>query len=281
MSTISSNLKTLFTNCKIWNPDGIHAGSIGVSGNTIDFAGKHTADKNYKNKINLNSKLVLPAFTDGHLHLVYGSLMMTRIDCSDVKSTGELKSTVQDYIKKHPEKEWLIGGNLDIYSVFKDYDKRIIKYYLDSIASGKPLYIANYDYHSGVCNSAAIKAAGLEKQLRVFSHDEIPRDSEDKPSGILKERATNFIFESIPSPTLEEKTGAVEQMIEALHSYGITSVSDITNPANFEVYKKLYEQNKLNIRINSYLPFDEFANLEKYENEINRNSERLAGNQRF
>ncbi|MFI5144822.1 MAG: amidohydrolase, partial [Ignavibacteria bacterium] len=60
------------------------------------------------------------------------------------------------------------------------------------------------------------------------------------------------------------KAGAVYDFIKTMHSYGITSVCDITLPGNLEVYKYLSNAGKLNIRINSYLPIMEHENIDDY-----------------
>ena len=51
-----------------------------------------------------------------------------------------------------------------------------------------------------------------------------------------------------------------------LHSYGITSVSDITLPEDIDVYLELSRMNKLDLRINSYIPFIEYDRLGEYLN---------------
>ncbi|MGH2574542.1 MAG: amidohydrolase, partial [Ignavibacteria bacterium] len=71
-----------------------------------------------------------------------------------------------------------------------------------------------------------------------------------------------------PKPGLEEKVKAVYECINTFHYYGITGISDISQPDDIEVFKKLYERGKLKLRINSYLPFNEFNNLQKHNESI-------------
>lgn len=267
MSDQNSNPnKTLFTNCRIWNPYGITTGSFGISGNKFDFA----LNGGYRKKTDLAGKLVLPAFTDGHVHLVNGAMMMTRIDCTGIKTPQELRRKILQYMEDNPSVQWLVGGNLQTGEVFKNFTHGTgsIRLFLDAVSETKPLYIANYDYHSAVCNSAAFELSGLNQKLSDFTEEEVEKDYENKPTGLVVERARDFVFYNIPPSTIYEMTSAVEKMIAILHSYGITTVSDITFPRHLEVYHSLYEQNKLRIRINGYLPFDEFENVEKYEKQM-------------
>lgn len=261
---------TLILNCKIWQPDGTFSGAFGFEKGIINFSGTipeaYSIKEKYDKVIDLKGKLVLPSFTDGHVHLVYGSLMMSRIDCNGINTPEELRVKILNYYKNNPESQWLIGGNLDISKVFKGFEKEdvSIRRFLDSVIGNKPVYVTNYDYHSAVCNSAVIDAGKLTQMPGKFTSEEVLVDKTGKPTGIVKEKAFEHLRNSVPPSSLRETTEAVEKMITVLHSYGITSVADITMPSNLEVYEALYAKNKLNLRINSYLPFEEFYNYEKY-----------------
>jgi predicted amidohydrolase YtcJ len=257
---------SLFTNCKVWQPDFSFVNSFGIRNSLIDYSG--APKDNYEKIIDLKGKLVLPAFTDGHVHLVYGSLILTRIDCSGIASPQDLREKVRDYSKEYPDKKWLVGANLHIGGLLKNFTKgsSSARLFLDAVTD-KPLCIFNYDYHSAICNSLALELSGLNRKTGEFTPDEVPKDFEGKSTGIVKERAMNFMRDAVPPATLEENANAVERMIGVLHSFGITAVSDITKPSDLEVYKLLSSRNKLKVRINSYIPFDEFENLEKYEQE--------------
>ncbi|MCC6866234.1 MAG: amidohydrolase [Ignavibacteria bacterium] len=256
----------LFTNCKVWQPEGRFDESFGINNGIFDFAGlnKEAAALagNYKQTINLNGKLVLPAFTDGHLHLVNGALMLKHLDCSQIKSIDELKNTVNEYVKIMPDK-WIIGGNLDINSIINKVSVKN-ENIADTIYSEAPLFIANYDYHSALCNSKALDISGINKKSRIFRNAELDYTSSGKLSGIISEGAMNEVYTAIPEPQLNEKVTAVKECINKMHQKGLTSISDITLPKDIEVYNELYKTGNLNLRINSYLPFAEFENIAKY-----------------
>jgi predicted amidohydrolase YtcJ len=266
---------TLFINSKIWQEDFTFKKSFGIKNGIISFVSDENSPS-HKNEfdkiIDLRGKLVLPSFIDGHVHLAYGSLMMKRIDCSDVKNIDELKRKVNEYSKKNPTAQWLVGGNLNIPHLKSQLNPA--GNLLDDIYSSKPVFLNNYDYHSGICNSAALKISGLHDDIADYSEDEIIRIN-GKPTGEIKEKAKEFIFNFIPSPSLKNKTEAVSEMIKILHSYGITGVSDITLPENFEVYKALNENNQLKLKINSYIPFSSFHNFDSIQKESGISKTRL------
>lgn len=258
---------THFTNAKIWQPAGTSVGSFAIKDNLFISVSDGSNTGSAARNINLKGKLVLPGFIDGHVHLVYGSLMRKRINCSSVTTFDELREKIIRYIKANPDKMWLVGGNLNIGKVMDDISSRTdinVKTLLDEIVSGKPLFIANYDYHSGLCNSMALEISGVIQNLDMYSDDEIPRDRNGNPSGLVKEKAKDFIFYNIPQPVQNEIISAVEEMIGVLHSYGITSVCDITRKEDVEIYVRLFERGKLNVRVNSYIPISEYQNYQKF-----------------
>ncbi len=254
----------LFINAKVWQPFGKFDEAFGVNGIKIDFAGSNvdalSIRPKYERVIDLGGKLVLPGLIDGHLHLVKGSIMRHKLDCSEIRTQDELRNSINAYSQNRVA-EWIIGGNLDINRVFPPSD-RAGGNIADRFNIEIPLYITNYDYHSAICNSKAFEVTGLNAKLRDYTGEEIDRSSDGSPSGLLREKSLNYIISRLPAPKLDEKVEATKEFLRVLHSYGITSVSDITLKEDIEVYSELYERGGLNIRINSYIPFTEFDNFE-------------------
>lgn len=274
---------TLYINGKVWQPDGSFNEAFGISEGHFDFVGSNEEagelKASYKNVTDLGGKLILPGLIDGHLHLVNGSLMRKRLNASYVTGIDSLKKTILKY--NSPEKEWIIGGNLDINFILP---RDITGNFVDAIYFDKPLFITNYDKHSAIANTKALQATGILDKLSEFAADEVILDKSGIPTGLIKEKALNHIFENLPPASLDERVNAVSEFIELLHSYGITTVTDITLVEDLEVYRRLYELGKLNIRINSYLPFEEFKNLNKhleYTKDISKDYFSISGFKAF
>lgn len=259
---------TLFINAKVWQPDGTFNEAFGIKDNQFNFTGNAlVAEKikaQYDEVIDLNGRLVLPGLIDGHLHLVHGSIMRKRLDASEILDIQSLKTEINKYITNNPTQSWVIGGNLDLNQFMNSLNASSGNF-VDKIYSDLPLFITNYDYHSGMCNTKALEASGILENLSDFSSEEVVRDTGGNPTGVIKEKALDHVFDNLPSPSIDDKVKAVSEFIGILHSYGITTVTDITLTEDLEIYKRLYELGKLNIRINSYIPFEEFDNLEKHK----------------
>lgn len=277
---------TLFINAKVWQPDGSFTESFGVKNGHFDFSGSNTEAnslrKNYTEIIDLNGKLVLPGLIDGHLHLVNGALMMKRLDCSKINSVDELSDSIRKY-QKNNKVSWIVGGNLDLNRIFAGHSI-LGGNVIDDIFADLPLYITNYDYHSAICNSKALALAGISRSSNNFPKEEAELSSGGELTGFVYESVMNKVYSAIPSPSLQEKVNAVTECISMLHKFGITSVSDITLPDDIDVYVDLWKQDKLKLRINSYLPFEEFENLQRYRDKtslINKDHYTINGFKAF
>ena len=59
--------------------------------------------------IDAKRRLVLPGFTDCHVHFMEGSLLLQQIYLNGVKSIPEIQSRVNAYAEAHPNEPWLLG----------------------------------------------------------------------------------------------------------------------------------------------------------------------------
>jgi predicted amidohydrolase YtcJ len=195
--------------------------------------------------------------------------MLKRFDARKINSIDELKEKIEKYSKKLQPNSWIVGSNINLNIVLKGIDTEK-EYFVDDIYNKRPLFISNYDYHSAICNSLALNQSGIKPGM--FPETDVLLSKSGTPTGIIKESAYDYMFDHLPVPDINEKLSAAEDFTGTLHSYGITTVTDITLPDNFDVYKNQYNAGKLRVRINSYIPVEEFGNIERhkqYTKEIN------------
>ncbi len=197
-------------------------------------------------KIDLNGNFVLPGFVDSHTHLVEAGLNMKRVNLFE---EGTLEG-VQYYLEKEasdtPEGEWVVGVNFD-ESGWKRTDYPT-KEDLDEVTEEHPLIIKRICGHVAVANSNA---------LNRISED---WKNVDREKGLLREDVV-WNLDDIMSITKEEKIEAIKRVIKKVHSNGITSVHDIVDLSSWEAYKKLDENEDLNLRVNCYLYHDEAESM--------------------
>lgn len=265
-------MKILLYNGKIWRDEKGFADSIGWdtnSGYIIEIGSINKINKrNYDEVINLEGKLVLPSFYEGHCHLIKGSKIKKELNLRNAKTKKDFINLISEYRKKIKDNRWIQGGYFTETEFTENFtvDRRL----LDEICSEIPIFIQRIDLHSAIVNTKAIEQTGIENQIENFGSDEIILDSNGNLTGELKERAMFYVYDRIPPKTIEEITNAVEDEIKYINSLGITSITDITYPEDIEVYQLLLERDKFNLDINSALLFEQFFEYDKIKEKFSK-----------
>lgn len=271
-------MKTLFTNAKVWTGKNTFVDSLGFDSVTgkITFTGIKAQitdlKKYYDEIVDLKGKLVLPAFTDGHIHFIEGSFDNSMLDLRNAQTKKDFIYTINEYRNNNPAK-WISGGFFSEVNFLEEIGMH--KNVLDDICSDVPLIISRFDAHSAFANSKALEISGILESADNFTPEEIIKDSNGNFTGELKERAREFVLDKIPAATLEERSDVVIEQIRKMHSLGITAVSDITLVDDLEIYKDLIRQNKLSLRVDARLPFKEFYNLKTYRDEFSEITDKI------
>ena len=262
-------MKTLLYNAKVRLGRNLFCESIGFDSSTgkIVFSGSNldANKKLYDESIDLKRKLVLPAFSDGHCHFIKGSTMKKELNLQNASTKKDFETGIKEFLSAQKNKSWLIGGYFSETNFTEDFV--VDRYLLDSVCPDVPVFIFRTDLHSAVINSLAIKLSGIEGKLPEFGSGEIVLNKNNKLTGELKERGYYYVLNKIPKQSNETVAEAVSDEIKFLHRLGINSVTDITLPEDYRVYKFMNENNySFDFDINCVLPFEEFNNflIKKY-----------------
>ena len=118
--------------------------------------------------------------------------------------------------------EWVIGGQWDAPALGG--------YPIDEPARcrhrGSPYLPEDTSGHSVWVNSRALALAGITKGTHDPAGGIIERDSTGAPSGILRESATELVYQHIPKPTGDALRSALEWSLDKMLSFGITSYTE-------------------------------------------------------
>ncbi len=155
---------------------------------------------------------------------------------------------------------WITGGRWD-HELWPDKTLPT-KELIDSLTEDTPVFVSRIDGHVGLANSKALEQAGITKNTPDPDGGLIERDPETgEPTGILKDNAMDLVFKIIPTPSLEENVEATLRALEEARKFGITSVQDMTQPDEFEAYKKILADANLTCRIYSIWPIDKYEDI--------------------
>ena len=205
--------------------------------------------------IDAKGHLVLPGFTDCHVHFLDGSLSLERINLEGAKDIAEVQHRVKAYAEAHPKDAWVLGRGWS-YPLFPPTglpDKK----YLDAIIPDRPVYLEGFDGHTWWANSKALEAAHITKDTPNPPGGEIVRDpTTGEPTGAIKEDAADGLIRSvIPQPSRDEKLEALRAGLKHASQFGVTRVHVMggVNPgegdiSDIELLDQLRKRGELTVR---------------------------------
>ena len=233
------------------NPQQPWAEAIAVRGDKIVGVGDREKIDGYRGKttkvIDAQGRLVLPGFTDCHIHFMDGSLGLTRVDLNDSGSVTEIQKRVKAYADSHPHEPWIQGMGWT-YPTFKPSglpDKKI----LDEVVPDRPVYLVAFDGHSSWANSKALAMAGIDRNTPDPANGKIVRDEKGEATGALKESAGDLIDSKIPKPTRAERLDALRKGIHEANKVGLVRVHSAGQDFEYlDLYDELRKQGALTLR---------------------------------
>ncbi|MBT3190123.1 MAG: amidohydrolase [Anaerolineae bacterium] len=205
--------------------------------------------------MDLNGKMVLPAFVDSHMHPALSAhLYQYQLSLFNMTGKDQIQAylnAIHKFVETHPNAQWIIGGGY-LRSAFDEIGPR--KEWLDEIISDRPIAITSKDGHSMWVNSKALELAQITKNTPQPNEGVIKKDPKTgEPSGLLQEPgAMNLVGHLIPPPPKEEIKKSLLWLQEWLNTKGITTTHEamlgIEDRHIYEAYDELAQAGKLTLR---------------------------------
>jgi predicted amidohydrolase YtcJ len=171
----------------------------------------------------LEGRVVLPAFIDGHMHFMLLGQSLNKVQLDGSQDLADIRARITLYAKLHPDKERILCSGW-MHSMTNGEAKASMLDDLDS----RPIYIDSKDLHSCWCNSAALKEMGIQ-EMENPAGGTIERDADGNASGLLSEACIllivwPYLAQVLP---LEDKMAALKAAIKAYHAVGCTGCIDM------------------------------------------------------
>ncbi len=200
----------------------------------------------------MDGAMVLPGLIDAHAHLHSLGDKLASINTSDCLSFDEVVETVGEKVKTINPGEWIIGGRWDHTrwkeNAFPIHDK------LSIVSPDNPVYLTRVDGNSAFVNGKALALAGINKATPDPVGGKIIRKPNGEPTGVLINRAMNLVKDLFPELTVEQKAIRFQDAIIHCNQNGLTGIHEAgVGPAEIELYKKLIDLGKLDIRLYAML----------------------------
>jgi predicted amidohydrolase YtcJ len=175
--------------------------------------------------IDLGGRFAMPGFIDDHVHFVDGSFQLLQVNLKLTPNESEFVRLIAEKAKTLPHGRWILGGNWD-EEAWPDA-KLPTHELIDGVTPDNPVYISRYDGHAGLANAAAMKLAGVTRDMPNPQGGVIVRDANGEPTGVFKDEAQMLIERVIPNPSEGDFEEAIKAGLAEARRVGVTTVEDM------------------------------------------------------
>jgi hypothetical protein len=200
--------------------------------------------------IDLNGRLAIPGFIEGHGHFMGLGESKMMLNLRDAKNWDQIVAMVAAAAREAKPGEWIVGRGWHQ----EKWDTRPtpnvngfpVNTTLNAVSPDNPVFLEHVSGHAAFVNDAALKTAGITRDTPNPPGGEITKDASGKPIGLLNERAQALVT--------VERDGQAEKAIDLAAaecvSKGITSFEDAGSPVDvIERLKKRADSGTLPLRL--------------------------------
>jgi predicted amidohydrolase YtcJ len=192
-------------------------------------------------RFDLPRTIVTPGFVDGHTHFAAWGLSRRRVRLAGATTLAE---ALRRIAVATPRDGWVLGQGWLSHRWEAEPDR----WSLDQVVAG-PAWFESGDLHAGWANSAALAAAGIDRQTTDPEGGRIVRDGNGEPTGLLLERAVQLIQPCLPVPGSTELVAALRESQTLAHQLGITGIHDVEGPDALAAFRTLELEGALKLRV--------------------------------
>ena len=199
-------------------------------------------------KFDGQGKTLIPGIIDAHGHVSSLGFTLLSIDVRGLASARQAAEKVANYAAEQPQLQWIKGrGWNQVLWPDQQFPTAAL---LDQFIDDRPVWLNRVDGHAGWANSAAMKAAGIDKNTLSPAGGEILRDADGIPTGVFIDNAMDLIAQAVPKPTADEITVALDTVSKHLLKLGITSTHDAgVSATEHALYRELADSGAMQVRL--------------------------------
>jgi predicted amidohydrolase YtcJ len=235
---------------------GDRIAALGTSAEIERFVGASTK------LIDLEGRLAIPGFIEGHAHFYGIGEKKLGLDLSSVSSWDEIVEIVRKAAEGSSPGSWIVGRgwhqekwsnvpepNVEGFPVHSS---------LSQVSPDNPVLLTHASGHASFANATAMKLAGVTSRTEAPAGGEILKDAEGQPTGVFRETASGLIRKALAESRNQrseaeieaEKLQVIELATEECLSKGVTSFHDAGSSYEFvDFVKALADKGQLGIRL--------------------------------
>lgn len=226
----------------------IHDGqfvAVGSDDEIRALAGVHTRVED------LDGATVVPGLIDAHNHMQATGRMLREVQLFDTRSIPEIVDRVAARVRETPPGEWIVGRGWDESLLAEG--RHPTRRDLDPVSPDNPVVVHRV-WNKLVCNSAALRAAGIARETPdppadVLYSGSFERDESGEPTGLFRDRAKEMISQHVPEPSEEDRVASIEAACHAYNAVGLIGVAEPgLYPEEIRAYDRARREGKLTVR---------------------------------
>jgi len=212
--------------------------------------------------IDLDGKLAVPGFIEGHGHFMSLGDAQTILDLTQAETWDDVVQMVADAAAAAESGTWIRGRgwHQEKWTVppSPSVEGTPVHDGLSAVSSDHPVLLKHASGHASFVNAAALEAAGITADTEAPPGGEIVRTADGRPTGMLRENAQDAVEAAFAASqsgrTAEEVAQAARDRIrlageEAL-SKGVTSFHDAGSSfEQIDRFKQMAEAGDLPLRL--------------------------------
>ncbi|MDP8988684.1 MAG: amidohydrolase [Acidobacteriota bacterium] len=194
--------------------------------------------------VDLQGAAVIPGLSDNHDHLYNSGKVMRGIDLVGATSTEEVLRRLGDGLAKAKPGETVFGS--------VGWRAPLTKKDLDRLSTEVPIVALRGRRGAALLNSAALKKAGITKDMQSYLGMPVPKDDRGELTGALPDWPAGYyaMDKAVPPPTPEEEDRMIADGQKERNALGITSIRDLSNwPPGMRAFVRMWRQQRLTLRV--------------------------------
>jgi len=242
------------------------AEALAVKGRTITAVGTAEEIQKYISKntkiIELNGKLAIPGFIEGHGHFTSLGQAMMKLNLKKVQNWEEIVAMVKKAVENTQPGKWIQGRgwHQEKWNRLPQPQVDGLPYHdrLSEVSPDNPVLLTHASGHSCIANEKAMQIAGITNTTPDPEGGEIVRDHNGVAIGVFRETAQGLISKKLSESRKnfsakelrEEKIKAIKLAEKECLSKGITSFHDAGSSfETIDLFRSMAEDQQLDIRL--------------------------------
>ncbi len=209
--------------------------------------------------IDLQGKLAIPGFIEGHGHFTSLGLAKMNLDLMAVRNWGEVIEMVAAAVAKASPGEWIVGRGWH-QEKWDEAPRGAVEGFpthhgVSGVSPDNPVFLSHASGHASFANKKAMDLAGISAATPDPPGGEILRDDHGQPIGIFRERASALLSRAQSVSGDRENTTdltrrAIELATKECLSKGVTSFQDAGSSFSvINTFAEMADSGELGIRL--------------------------------